>query len=139
MRFAPGLLLMPMMLLGCAHPMEARRVPPAPPAQDIDAAAQPLPAEVVSSFPTPPAAPADEPVDFAKILPVLEHRCTPCHFPGGSMHERLPFERVATIRALGTKLFTRIKDPAEQALILRFLSTPAESDPASDKSFSPPL
>lgn len=46
------------------------------------------------------------------------------------MHDRLPFERSGTIRALGTELFTRIKDPAEQDLILRFLATPAEADAA---------
>ena len=51
------------------------------------------------------------------------------------MHDRLPFERAETIRVLGTKLFTRIKDPSEQALISRFLAAPAEADtliPATD-------
>ena len=113
---------------GCAHPPQARRAPVSQPAPAADAAVQPLPAELVSSFPTPREEPAEGPVDFARVLPILEQRCSPCHFPGGSMHDRLPFERAGTIRALGTKLFTRIKDPADQALILRFLSTPAEAD-----------
>lgn len=37
------------------------------------------------------------------------------------MYERLPFDRAETIRVLGTKLFTRIKDEREQALIRTFL------------------
>ena len=135
MRAAAAFLLT--LLLGCAHPVQARRVPPSQPTPGTDAGAQPLSAEIVSAFPTPRAEPAESPVDFAQVLPILEQRCSPCHFPGGSMHERLPFERAGTIRALGTKLFTRIKDPAEQGLILRFLATPAESDPASDEGFSP--
>jgi len=40
------------------------------------------------------------------------------------MYDRLPFDRVATIRDLGTKLFTRIKAEDEQALIRRFLAQP---------------
>ena len=67
------------------------------------------------------AAPAR--VDFAtQIRPILESRCQPCHFPGGKVYERLPFDRPETINALGTKLFTRIKDESERRLISDFLS-----------------
>jgi hypothetical protein len=66
---------------------------------------------------------SDGPADFqSQILPVLVKRCTPCHFPGGKMYSRLPFDQQATIQQLGTRLFTRIKRPEEQALILRFLA-----------------
>jgi hypothetical protein len=62
-------------------------------------------------------------VDFdAQVRPILESRCTPCHFSGGKMYERLPFDRPETIRKLGTKLFSRIKDEHEQQLIREFLS-----------------
>ena len=37
------------------------------------------------------------------------------------MYEKLPFDRPETIRALGTKLFTRIKDEKDQATIRAFL------------------
>lgn len=62
-------------------------------------------------------------VDFAaQVRPILEARCMPCHFQGGKMHEQLPFDQPATIKTLGEKLFSRIKDENEQRLIREFLS-----------------
>jgi hypothetical protein len=70
---------------------------------------------------TPPT--PNGPADFqSQILPVLVKRCSPCHFRGGKMYSRLPFDRQSTIQQLGTRLFTRIERPEEQALILRFLA-----------------
>ena len=70
--------------------------------------------------PAPAAAPA---VDFkAQIQPILA-RCQPCHFPGGKMYERLPFDRPETVIKLGTKLFTRIKDEKQRELIRQFLAS----------------
>ncbi len=61
-------------------------------------------------------------VDFAtQIQPILQSRCMPCHFAGGTMYERLPFDQAKTIGTLGEKLFTRIKDENEQRLIREFL------------------
>ena len=71
-----------------------------------------------ASFATTPAK-----VNFdTEVRPLLESRCTPCHFAGGKVYERLPFDRQETIKKLGTKLFTRIKDEKEQRLIREFLS-----------------
>jgi hypothetical protein len=62
-------------------------------------------------------------VDFVKqIRPVLEQRCRPCHFEGGSMYARLPFDKPQTIVRLRTKLFTRIRDEKTQSLITQFLA-----------------
>ena len=75
-----------------------------------------LPAKPAPST-TPPAR-----VDFdTQVRPLLESRCTPCHFAGGTMYKRLPFDRPETIKALGTKLFTRIKDEEERRVIREFL------------------
>jgi hypothetical protein len=69
------------------------------------------------------AAPAPKQVDFARdVRPILEKRCQPCHFPGGKMYGKLPFDRPETIDQLGTKLFTRIKKEDEQAVIRGFLA-----------------
>ena len=97
-----------------------------------------------SSPETPPAAPAEAPsaqdasqelarqdpptepaarVDFVwQIKPILEENCQPCHFEGGKMYDKLPFDRPQTILNLGENLFTRLKDPDEQALIRAFLA-----------------
>jgi hypothetical protein len=60
-----------------------------------------------------------------EIRPIFETRCQPCHFKGGQMYERLPFDRAETIVGLGEKLFTRIKDEGEQGRIREFLAQEA--------------
>jgi hypothetical protein len=63
------------------------------------------------------------PVDFDKqIEPMLKAKCQPCHFPGGTMYAKRPFDRPATIVALGEKLFTRIKDEEQRKTIRAFLA-----------------
>jgi hypothetical protein len=61
-------------------------------------------------------------VDFdTQLKPIFQSKCMPCHFSGGQMYDRLPFDKAATIRRLGTKLFTRIKDEHDRRLIEDFL------------------
>ena len=63
--------------------------------------------------------------DFEKeIKPIFQSRCMPCHFQGGKVYDKLPFDQPGTITRLGTKLFTRIKDEKEQRLIREFLAQP---------------
>jgi hypothetical protein len=67
---------------------------------------------------------AQAPVTFEKdIAPRLSASCQPCHYPGGKVYAKMPFDRPETIRTLGTKLFTRIKDEKDQAMIRSFLAT----------------
>jgi hypothetical protein len=62
-------------------------------------------------------------VDFdTQLKPMLQSKCMPCHFNGGQMYERLPFDKPATIRKLGTRLFTRIKEEDKRRLIEDFLA-----------------
>ena len=64
-----------------------------------------------------------ERVDFdTQLKPIFQSKCMPCHFSGGQMYERLPFDKPATIRKLGTRLFTRIKDEHDRKLIEDFLT-----------------
>ena len=68
-------------------------------------------------------APAPKSPDFARdVRPILERRCQPCHFEGGKMYARLPFDRPETVSKLGEKMFTRIKAPDEQKIIRAFLA-----------------
>jgi hypothetical protein len=58
------------------------------------------------------------------VKPILERRCQPCHFAGGKMYDKLPFDRPETIHRLGTtKLFTRIHDEKDRETIRRFLAS----------------
>jgi len=71
-------------------------------------------------------------IDFAKqIRPIMEARCQPCHFSGGVMYQRLPFDKAETVVKLGTKLFARIKDENQKRLIREFLSQQSAPDRSS--------
>jgi hypothetical protein len=64
-------------------------------------------------------------VDFdTQLKPIFQSKCMPCHFSGGKVYDRLPFDKSATIRKLGTRLFTRIKDEHDRKLIEDFLTQP---------------
>ncbi len=56
------------------------------------------------------------------VQPILTKRCQPCHFSGGVMHTKLPFDKAATVDKLGTKLFSRIKVEEDRAVIRKFLA-----------------
>ena|ERR1700720_3228021 len=70
------------------------------------------------------ASTAKKPDFETRIRPIFQTRCQPCHFPGGKVYEKMPFDKPETIARLGEKLFTRIKDKDEQRLIREFLSQP---------------
>lgn len=68
-------------------------------------------------------------IDFTtQVKPILV-RCQPCHFSGGSMYEKLPFDRPETVTKLGEKLFTRIQSDNERQIIREFLS----QNPSTEK------
>src|SRR5678816_1306709 len=70
---------------------------------------------------------AERPIFASDIRPILESHCQPCHFQGGQMYEKLPFDKPETITKLGTKLFTRIKNEDQQRVIREFLSEQSAS------------
>ena len=93
----------------------------AKPAHETATSASPPPIEKT------PVDPGDsvDPVDFDKqVKPIFESKCMPCHFNGGQMYERLPFDKPATIRQLGHRLLTRIKEDNDRRMIEAFLSQP---------------
>ena len=83
------------------------------------------PARTTNAAPAKAAA-SSEPkarVDFdTQLKPIFQSKCMPCHFSGGKMYDRLPFDKPATIKKLGTRLFTRIKDEHDRKLIEDFLT-----------------
>ena len=89
----------------------------------VDSGGIAKPARVVASAPVTPSSATKERVDFdTQLKPIFQAKCMPCHFSGGQMYDRLPFDKPATIRKLGTKLFTRIKAENDRRLIEDFLA-----------------
>ena len=63
--------------------------------------------------------------DFeTEIKPIFQARCQPCHFQGGKVYDKMPFDRPETINRLDAKLFTRIKEEKERRIITEFLAQP---------------
>ena len=84
--------------------------------------------QTVGSLSAPSSAAANSfsdtkpPIDFDRqVKPIFQSKCMPCHFSGGQMYDRLPFDKPETIRKLGTRLFTRIKDENDRRLIDEFI------------------
>ena len=119
------ILSLPALCLGCAHGRVADRPPEAP------IAARPAPAPAPAPATSPSPAPQAARIDFdTQIRPLLQEKCSPCHFAGGRMYDRLPFDREETIRKLGKALFTRIKDPVDVDLLRSFLDQPRDGSAA---------
>src|SRR5262249_39382795 len=79
--------------------------------------------------------PAPPPDDFAlRVRPILAARCQPCHFAGGQMYARLPFDRAETVLALREKLVTRRKDESERRTLRAFLAAPPAAVGKADAS-----
>jgi hypothetical protein len=53
----------------------------------------------------------------SQIQPILVKNCSPCHFTGGKMYERMPFDKDTTIINHETGILRRIK--GEENLIIK--------------------
>lgn len=61
-------------------------------------------------------------LDFDKdIKPVLQSHCMPCHFTGGKMYEKMPFDKAQTLLDHQEGIVKRIKDPDEAEKLKAFL------------------
>ena len=79
--------------------------------------------DVVSTANVSPSSATKARVDFdTQLKPIFQSKCMPCHFNGGQMYDRLPFDKPDTIRKLGHRLFTRIKEENDRRLIEDFLT-----------------
>ncbi|MES1218308.1 MAG: hypothetical protein ABUT20_22570 [Bacteroidota bacterium] len=69
------------------------------------------------------AIPGSDSINYqTQIVPILEKKCTPCHFPGGKMYERMPFDKGETIISHETGVLKRIKDEDQVSLIKQFIA-----------------
>ena len=74
------------------------------------------------------SAPKDATLVFDKdVKPIFEQHCNPCHFPGGKMYERLPFDQGVTIINHEQGILKRIKDSVEVKTIKEFVAQNASA------------
>jgi len=62
-----------------------------------------------------------KPVTFtADIAPLLAAKCQPCHFEGGKVFDKLPFDQYQTVVKIAPRLHTRLKGDDEH-LVARWI------------------
>jgi hypothetical protein len=70
-------------------------------------------------------------IDFTKqVQPIMIKNCSPCHFTGGKMYDRMPFDKDTTIINHATGILKRIKGD-ENALLKTFIQQNNSSSHAS--------
>ena len=61
-------------------------------------------------------------IGFEKqVKPIFIKNCSPCHFTGGKMYERLPFDKDTTILNHHEAILKRIKNEEENATLRSFV------------------
>jgi len=61
-------------------------------------------------------------IDYqSQIQPILQDKCSPCHFAGGKMYERMPFDKGETIIDHQAGILKRIKDEQKAILIREYI------------------
>ena len=65
--------------------------------------------------------PATDTIDFdSQVKPIMVKNCSPCHFPGGKMYDKLPFDKDTTIINHEKGILKRIKGD-DNLLLSRFI------------------
>ena len=60
-------------------------------------------------------------IGFAShIMPLLQQKCSPCHFEGGKMHAKMPFDKASTLISHETGILKRFSDE-EKMLLQKFI------------------
>jgi hypothetical protein len=56
-----------------------------------------------------------------QMIPLLQKKCSPCHFPGGKMYTKMPFDNATTIISHEAGVLKRFSDEREIAMIKQFI------------------
>ena len=65
---------------------------------------------------------AVEITDFKTVIqPILQKNCSPCHFPGGKMYEKMPFDKPQTIVNNAVGALKRFRNKNEKELLQQFI------------------
>jgi hypothetical protein len=74
----------------------------------------------------------EEKIDFEKqVKPILVKNCSPCHFTGGKMYEKMPFHKDTTLINHSTGILRRIKNEEENTILKDFILQNKKSLPES--------
>jgi len=61
-------------------------------------------------------------IGFEKqVKPIFVKNCSPCHFTGGKMYDKLPFDKDTTILNHHEAILKRIKNEEENAILKNFV------------------
>jgi hypothetical protein len=68
-------------------------------------------------------------LDFkTQVQPILVKNCSPCHFPGGKLYEKLPFDKGETIVTHEAGVFKRLKKDDEVKLVKQYIDENKKSN-----------
>lgn len=56
-----------------------------------------------------------------EVMPLLQKKCSPCHFTGGKMYAKMPFDNSTTILNHEAGVLKRVNDQPDAALIKEFI------------------
>lgn len=56
-----------------------------------------------------------------QVQPIFQKHCSPCHFPGGKMYEKLPFDQGETIINHRAGILRRIKGEDDVRVVKQYL------------------
>jgi hypothetical protein len=56
-----------------------------------------------------------------QVQPILEKNCSPCHFTGGKMYEKMPFDDPHTLLNHRQGILKRIKKEEENSILKQFI------------------
>ncbi len=60
--------------------------------------------------------------DFKTVIkPILQKNCSPCHFPGGKMYAKMPFDKAETIVNHQVGALKRFNDINQKELLKQFI------------------
>ena len=68
------------------------------------------------------ATPRIDTINFkTQLQPILQKNCSPCHFTGGKMYEKMPFDKGETIIIHEVGIIKRFKNENEQMILKKFI------------------
>ena len=62
------------------------------------------------------------------IAPLLKNNCMPCHFAGGTVFAKLPFDDYATVKSKAKRLNTRLKEDEQKKIVDGWIASGLKQD-----------